>query len=77
MDDIDEAARLFRAASEAYASSEWPHWTSLLWLARSQIDLGELQSARVNAELVSQSPLASDEQREQARQLLEEILSTV
>jgi tetratricopeptide (TPR) repeat protein len=76
MGDIEEAARLFRAATEAYAITEWPYWTSLLWLAVCQVDLGELGPARINAERVVQSPLAADDQRKQARELLQEIVST-
>ncbi len=75
MADFEEAARSFRAATEAYAITEPPYWTSLLWLAYCQIELGEVQSARTNAERVSRSLAASDDERKKAIELLAETQS--
>jgi hypothetical protein len=66
LEDFEGGAGAFRAAADSYSLADPFHWTSLLWLARCQFDLGERELAKANAKLVKDSPLATDEDRANA-----------
>jgi len=68
--DLESAAGALKAAADSYPLTDPFHWSSLLWLARCQFDLGEHELARANAKLVSHSPVATDEDRADADHLL-------
>jgi tetratricopeptide (TPR) repeat protein len=70
MDDVEEAARAFRAAADAYSAMDPVHWNCLVWAAGCQRELGQTDDARANAALVKGSPLASKDDREDADALL-------
>jgi len=70
LDDIEEAAKSFKAAVDSYSAADPRHWNSLMWLARCDYDLGQLEAARTSATLVKQSPVASEEDRASADWLL-------
>jgi tetratricopeptide (TPR) repeat protein len=73
MEDVEEAARLFQAAADAYPATDPFHWTCLLWTARCQCDLGQIEAARGNAATVKGSPLALKDERDDADALLQEL----
>jgi len=70
LDDIEEAAKSFKAATDSFSVADPLHWSCLLWLARCDYDLGQLEAARTSATLVKQSPVASEEDRASADWLL-------
>uniref|UniRef100_Q024R1 Tetratricopeptide domain protein n=1 Tax=Solibacter usitatus (strain Ellin6076) TaxID=234267 RepID=Q024R1_SOLUE len=73
LDDIEQAARSFQTALGHYPVSDPFHWSSLLWLARCQADLGQFETARMNATLVGGSVVASGQDREDANELLRDL----
>jgi tetratricopeptide (TPR) repeat protein len=73
MDDVEDAARSFLAAADAYPATDPLHWNCLLWNARCQYDLGQTEAARANAALVRGSPIASKDDRADAVALLKQL----
>ncbi len=73
LEDTEEAARSFQIAVTSSPANGRVHLDSLLWIARSQYDLGQLKNARTNAAQVEHSPFATDEERSIASELIHNI----
>jgi tetratricopeptide (TPR) repeat protein len=73
MDDMEDAAKSFQAAADAYPATDPLHWHCLVWTARCQRELGQTEAAKRTTALGKGSPLASRDDRDDAVALLQEL----